>query len=107
MLGSGCDRFTDRFLGGGWMEEMAAQVREEPQLAQARRVTERTSARVHASAAGGPRCSRPGPGAQDRPGRPEHEVDKKDDRMHRAQDGCPGRVEVDVFAVEDADIGAT
>ena len=28
MLGSGCDRFVDRFLGGGWLEE--------PQLARAR-----------------------------------------------------------------------
>jgi RHS repeat-associated protein len=29
-------------------------------------------------------------------------VDEKDDRMHRAQDGCPGRVEADVFAVDNA-----
>jgi len=44
MLGSGCDRFVDRSLAGRWVEELAAQVLEEPQLAQARRVTERTSA---------------------------------------------------------------
>jgi hypothetical protein len=33
MVGSGCDRFVDRFLGGGWVEELAAQVLEEPRLA--------------------------------------------------------------------------
>jgi hypothetical protein len=37
MVGSGCDRFVDRFRGGGWVEELAAQVLEEPQLVQARR----------------------------------------------------------------------